>query len=94
MQQTFPNGKIQSLSRQLPNVLLRSVEAVKDPRLLGLVFLAQGKYFVVAFHIVQDHRLLQGFREVDLSLENSNLLLVTVLVHFVQARFTKGKDIW
>ena len=94
MQQTLPNRKIQSLPRQLLNVLLRSVEAVQDPRLLGLVFLAQGEDFVVAPHVVQDYRLLQGFREFDLSLKNGNLLLVTVLVHFIQACFTKGKDIW
>ena len=93
MQQTLSNGKIQPLSRQLLDVLLRAIEAVKNPRLLSLVFFAQGKDFVVAFHVMQNHRLLQGFRELDLSLKNGDLSLKTVLVHFVQACFTESKNI-
>ena len=93
MQQTLTHGKIQSLAGQLLDVLFSPVEAVQDPRLLGFMFFAQGQDFVVAFHIMQDHRLLQGFRKVDLSLENGDLSFKTLLVHLVQARFTKGKDI-
>ena len=87
MQQGFSNRKIQPLSCQLLDVLLRTVEAVQNPRLLGLVFFAQVKDFVVAFHIMQNHRLLQGLREFNLSFKNGGLLLKSIFVHFIQACF-------
>ena len=94
MQQTLSHGKINPLTDELPHILFRPAEAMQNPRLLGFVFFAQGDDFVMAPHIMKNHGLLQGFREFDLPLKEFNLLLKTRLVHLVQTRFAKGKDLW
>ncbi len=43
----------------------------------------------MAFHIMKNHGLLQGFRKFDLSLKKFNLLLKTRLVHLVQTRLAE-----
>ena len=94
MQQTLAYGKINPLPDELLYVLLRTAEAMDNPRLLGFVLFPQGDDFIMAAHIVQDHWLFQGFRKFDLSLKEFDLSFKTRLVHLVQTRFTEGKDLW
>ena len=94
MQQTLAYGKINPLSNKLLYVLLCPAEAMDNPRLYSFVLLPQCDDFVMAFHIMQNHRLLQDIRELDLPLENGNLSFKTRLVYLVQTRLAKGKDIW
>ena len=94
MQQTFAYGKINPMPDELPHILLGATEAMDNPRLYSFVLLPQGDDFVMAAYIVQNHGLLTGFRELDLSLENGNLSFKTRLVHLVQTCFAKGKDLW
>ena len=47
----------------------------------------------MASHIMQYHGFLQGFRELDLPLKEFDLPLKSPLVHLVQTRFAKGKDL-
>ena len=61
MQQTFAYGKINPLPDELLYVLLRTAEAMDNPRLLSFVLFPQGDDFIMAAHIVQDHWLFQGF---------------------------------
>ena len=93
MQQALAHGKINSLPDKLPHILFRPAEAMQNPRLMGFVPLPQGDDFVMAAYIVQNHRLLQGFRKFDLPLEKFNLSFKSRLVYLVQASFTKGYDI-
>ena len=93
MQQTLADGEINTLPNELLHILLRSIEAMDNPRLMGFVLFSQGYYFVMAAHIVQDHRFLQGFRKLDLSLKKFNLSFKSRLVHLVQACFAKGNDL-
>ena len=94
MQQTLTHGKTNPLPDELLYVLLRTTEAMDNPWLLGFVLLPQGDDFVMAAHIVQDHRLLQSFRELDLPFKEFDLSFKTRPVHLVQTRFTEGKDSW
>lgn len=89
MQQTLAYGKKDSLPDELLYVLLCSAETMNNPRLLDFVLLPQGDDFVMAPHIVQNHGFLQGFRELDLTLENGKLLFKTRVVHLVQTCFAK-----
>ncbi len=88
MQQTFAHRKINPLPDELFYILFGAAETMNNPRLLGFVFLPQGDDFVMASHIMQDHWLLQGFRKLDLTLENGKLLLKIRFVHLVQTCLT------
>ena len=94
MQQALTDRKINSLPDKLPHILFRTAEAMQNPRLTGFVPLPQGDDFVMAAYIVQDHWLLQGFREFDLPLKEFDLSFKTRLVHFVQACLAEGYNLW
>ena len=47
----------------------------------------------MAPHIVQYHRLFQGFRKFDLPLKEFDLLFKSRFVHLVQTRFAEGNDL-
>ena len=94
MQQALAHGKINPLSNKLLYVLLCPAEAMDNPRLYSFVLLPQGDDFVMAPHIMKNHGLLQGFRELDLPLKEFDLSFKTSLVHLVQTRLAEGKDMW
>lgn len=94
MQEALAYRKINPLPDELFYVLFRAAEAMNYPRLLGFVLLPQGDDFVMAPHIMQNHRLLQDIRELDLPLKKFDLSFKTSLVHLVQTCFAEGKDLW
>ena len=94
MQQTLAHRKINSLPEELLYILFRSAEAMNYPRLMDFVLLPQSNDFVMAPHNMQYHGLLQGFRKLDLTLENGNLLFKTRFVHLVQTCLAEGNDLW
>ena len=93
VQKAFADRKENALPDELLHVLLRAVEAMKNPGLLGFVLFSHGDDFVMTAHIVENHRLVQSFRKRDLMLEKGDLSFESGLVHLIQTRLTEGNHI-